>query len=700
MTTQATNLIIRLDTDNLFSKTGSTLSNLLKHIKCSSSNNYCINGSECELRARSRLAMLCPNAIINLIKDINVAGPKAVIAGGIVNLATDITLDIFSQHFNKSDIDIFVFGPDKQETVKRILSMFTYMVPPDMCINIMGPTYVGVRGSVVYIWSHGLSRLIQIVIMDEKHQTVEDVLNNFDMTHIMCAFDGTDFIVRGSMLETLATRTTIYTRNTPSAEIQGLRILKAETRNYDVLMTTKSKPDVKIPVKFDVKLHYVNNSLVQDYMTSSSITPWKVINGKPDAEIIDYYMKQSKLQKVVKCETDNLPDIIASIDFVGFSNMLSYTTGSSQPDKPNPNKLDNKLPSPISTPSKTADSTIPDYPTYDLSGEDEPSESIIHRTQDPEHSVFLKLSKKRWIYNPHMNNVRIAFTIRECDRLRILFPNIKLSGSFQHNEYIGELVNIKILYDWYNVLAKCTDPETDIYIKFPKKQLFTNQNHTVLEIDERAYNPANRLAESQESKLNEMRKTAYYMGTLGPYMPLNTNPETFRQQWTDSFLSESYEIRSYINKPSYDRTYLNYSKISTVHTERCTGIFSITKPSYKVMEYAATTFLHVELTDNEAANLEFIRQQMIAYARTMNIAPDHKGLNIHPVKSMTEYNDNIFEQDGKKYVKVLIGMNGDDTVRQELPLRFNNYGGKFCTFAPASFMEEFTNYSPPATLIY
>lgn len=110
-------------------------------------------------------------------------------------------------------------------------------------------------------------------------------------------------------------------------------------------------------------------------------------------------------------------------------------------------------------------------------------------------------------------------------------------------------------------------------------------------------------------------------------------------------------------------------------------------------------FLHVELTDNEFANLEFIRQQMIEYARTMNNAPGHNGLNLHPVDSMVKSNDNVFQLEGKKYVKVLYGEMPQDNIRQELPLRFNNYSGKFCVFVSATHMDEFNNYSPVSKVI-
>ena len=121
MTNQSPQSFTRLDTNNLFTLYNDKLFTELETKFINPNATYSIPATQ-EPICQNRLSKLCTSGILDLMSDINTEGYRAVIAGGIVQLAKDNYIDILNKKFSKKDIYIILFCPNKHGTVKRILT--------------------------------------------------------------------------------------------------------------------------------------------------------------------------------------------------------------------------------------------------------------------------------------------------------------------------------------------------------------------------------------------------------------------------------------------------------------------------------------------------------------------------------------------------------------------------------------------------
>ena len=151
------------------------------------------------------------------------------LSGGGFNLILDTELNVTDDKFATSDIDLFFLGTESRK--KEMFKEF-------MCDlqNKCGdrPIYMGVNRSVVNIWVSGYSRMIQVILMNDKtHQCISDVLDGFDFDHLRAAYDGKDIVLHKEAYDAITTRSTRYTGSTGDEDKIIQRMMKALMRDYN-----------------------------------------------------------------------------------------------------------------------------------------------------------------------------------------------------------------------------------------------------------------------------------------------------------------------------------------------------------------------------------------------------------------------------------------------------------------------------------
>ena len=243
-----------------------------------------------------RLKYVCGSEIISLIESINThynsAKGKVYIAGGIINLALDTSLDICNSIYDRSDIDIFVISKSpyyKTYVLNTIIAK----------LNNADSTYIGTRGSVVYIWSTICTRMIQIIFMDDKYNGGFDLILNFDLTHVMCAFDGLHYYATDGAIKAFVTKNTYFTVSASADnDYMSMRILKSVLRGYTVFVRRDDGTVTKY--NFDIMKDIVCSNKSFKYLCSEYINHTAVLerfkNNQED--IIKYYLNLSTASKL------------------------------------------------------------------------------------------------------------------------------------------------------------------------------------------------------------------------------------------------------------------------------------------------------------------------------------------------------------------------------------------------------------------
>lgn len=146
---------------------------------------------------------------------------KYIVAGGLVNLILDQTLDL--DQYPLSDIDIFLYGTQEQQkqTLELILEWIISTYDKD---NI----YTHRIMSVQTIWINNKKRAIQLI--DTNNENPYDIVKNFDLTHLKCWFKNNKFY------QTLDCYHTILTKKSYTAAIllKPIRLYKTILRRYKI----------------------------------------------------------------------------------------------------------------------------------------------------------------------------------------------------------------------------------------------------------------------------------------------------------------------------------------------------------------------------------------------------------------------------------------------------------------------------------
>ena len=97
------------------------------------------------------------------------------------------------------DIDLFLFGDNKNkiDVIDKSISSLCYHFPK---------AFIGMNKSVIYVFIPGLPRIIQFVCTNLS--SPEDVVNNFDLEHVMSYYDGKSIYVSDQIPNILLTKQT------------------------------------------------------------------------------------------------------------------------------------------------------------------------------------------------------------------------------------------------------------------------------------------------------------------------------------------------------------------------------------------------------------------------------------------------------------------------------------------------------------
>jgi hypothetical protein len=123
-----------------------------------------------------------------------------------------------------ADIDLFIFGDntDKLKTINDIIHRIS---------DLRLPMFVGINGSVIDIFIQGIPRIVQIICTNYK--TANEVINKFDLCHLMSYFDGKHIIYTYKSNECILNNRAKINENY-GKRLKYSRILKTISRGLNV----------------------------------------------------------------------------------------------------------------------------------------------------------------------------------------------------------------------------------------------------------------------------------------------------------------------------------------------------------------------------------------------------------------------------------------------------------------------------------
>lgn len=133
---------------------------------------------------------------------------NCIIAGGsIYKILGKNFMDCCDTEYNKSDIDIFVYGQTKKkkEKVRYLINYFITKLKKIIIIN---------KPNVLTIYSKYYHRDIQIIV--GNYRTPLQILNDFDLSHLQLCYNGTKIQMTPNCFHSFRTQTTSimkYTMN-------------------------------------------------------------------------------------------------------------------------------------------------------------------------------------------------------------------------------------------------------------------------------------------------------------------------------------------------------------------------------------------------------------------------------------------------------------------------------------------------------
>lgn len=176
-----------------------------------------------------------PSRVKHIFKDIIpphdlMTKNNIIIAGGSVNLCLDETIDVGSCPM--SDIDFFIYDICNEGSCKRLLKWFKKKFGTDI--------YYWYKGCVLNVSIVGFDRNIQVIVLDhEAFRTDFDVVDNFDLTHLMCWCNGPD-----NFYASFKCQDSIKIKKTFTHKIiKPMRVYKSYRRGYRVFRPDETKTE-------------------------------------------------------------------------------------------------------------------------------------------------------------------------------------------------------------------------------------------------------------------------------------------------------------------------------------------------------------------------------------------------------------------------------------------------------------------------
>lgn len=165
------------------------------------------------------------------------AGENVYLSGGLLSMLVsnpDLNKIMTDPQLLKSDIDLYILGTvaEKKFAVDRIIQYLN--LNRDCSRNEI--KLIGWTGSVIYIVTDYEPRIIQLILMDEVYQTMDHVINEFDLDYVALYYNGVHnrLVISARCAKAIYTKVTGYkpTRNALSKVIY--RGMKAVVRGYTI----------------------------------------------------------------------------------------------------------------------------------------------------------------------------------------------------------------------------------------------------------------------------------------------------------------------------------------------------------------------------------------------------------------------------------------------------------------------------------
>jgi len=158
-----------------------------------------------------------------------------VFAGGLMSAILEKDFEKNNELYQHSDIDIFVFGLNQKNLLKKMQYLYdtiqerhnyreiSFSYPNSMVVSIVTLT----------------NRTIQIIGSEKK--SAKDVIADFDLTHCQVGYCSEGLIHTDEFLEAITKRVTTVAKDS----INAYRLVKAHLRGYDVKLETGKQLYIK-----------------------------------------------------------------------------------------------------------------------------------------------------------------------------------------------------------------------------------------------------------------------------------------------------------------------------------------------------------------------------------------------------------------------------------------------------------------------
>ena len=216
---------------------------------------------------------------------------NVIIAGGLISGMIEKKADM--TEYQMSDIDIFVYGKNKEAITNKIQYIYDYfskkldkkfysfiIIPNTVTMNIVIPGKTSIQ------------------IIGTLFESEMEVLDSFDMTHCQIGFNGDNVIYTKNFIQAIQTKVTKITKKS----IHAYRLVKANYRGYSIHKTDYcfiknmfheytndhlNTDKIYAINNLDIDM-LIENPIVVQNLTKNYIPP---IHDKYTKEIVDNEMK-------------------------------------------------------------------------------------------------------------------------------------------------------------------------------------------------------------------------------------------------------------------------------------------------------------------------------------------------------------------------------------------------------------------------
>ena len=221
--------------------------------------------------------------------------------------------DILTNKFDKElmDIDLFFYGDykEKHKTINKLLD------------NLDKEQYyylIGYKSSVIYIFIQGIPRIIQLIMTNKTEP--EQIINSFDLTHVMSYSDGNKIYSNLETIEQIKNKNTsiniIHKNRLIKYFEKGLDIEKIIYSDYNFILDSIESKKI-VNTQKQKNLYKFTNNLTTEYLNPSVTLDFCKIT-KEQINFHDYFECKVNYDKFNNHEfKENVNMFGAFVDYLG-----------------------------------------------------------------------------------------------------------------------------------------------------------------------------------------------------------------------------------------------------------------------------------------------------------------------------------------------------------------------------------------------